>query len=186
MRIARQKVAGLAAAGLLVALAAPQAYAATTTGSMSVSLSVPKACTLTVSQNVDFGTQTPTGSTTLDAGVTGGTTNGQLSVNCRKQNTSVNVALSSASTVSSSGGNMTTTTSSVAYSLYLPKSTTWSSADLNVCDYTAPTAWPSTGLEFTNWASTGAKSIAVCAKTTIDQNTEAGEYSDTVNVTVTY
>jgi spore coat protein U-like protein len=87
---------------------------------------------------------------------------------------------------SSSGGTMNGGGGSVAYTLNLPKSTVWSSADLALCDYNALTTWPSAGLVFTNWASTGAKSIAVCSTAAVDGNTAAADYTDTVNVTVTY
>ena len=171
----------LAVAGLLLGALAPQAGAANTTGAtMQVSLSVPKACTVTATQAIDFGTQSPTTPTTLQA-------NGLLSLNCRKQNTSVTVQLASVSTSSSSGGTVSGGGNTVAYTLNLPKSTVWSSADLAVCDYSGVlTAWPDAGLQFTSWASTGAKTIAVCSTAAVDGNTAAADYTDTVNVTVTY
>jgi len=169
----------LAVAGLLLGALAPQAGAATTGATMQVSLSVPKACTVSATQAIDFGTQSPTTATTLQA-------NGLLSLNCRKQNTSVTVQLASVSTGSSSGGTVSGGGNTVAYTLNLPKSTVWSSGDLALCDYTALTAWPDAGLQFTSWASTGAKTIAVCSTAAVDGNTAAADYTDTVNVTVTY
>ena len=186
MKHSQQVVKGFLAASLSAAACLPQAFAGTATGTMGVSLTIPKACTLTVAQDIGFSSQSPTSTTTLQAGVTGGTTNGRLSVDCRKQTAAVTVTLASASTGSSSGGTMSNGTSTLAYNLYLPKSTTWSSTDLNACDYSSPTGWPSAGLSFSGWASSGAKSIAVCANTTIDGGTESGSYSDTVNVTLTY
>ena len=180
----------IAPAGLVLAAFAPQSHAATTGGSMSVSLAVAQSCTLQVAQNVNFGTQTPTTTLNLQAGVTANTNKGLLTVNCRKQNSPVTITLASASTASSSGGTMSNAgsggSSTVAYNLYLPQNPNWNAPDLANCSYTSPTAWPGAGLTFNNWATTGAQNIAVCATTSIDQNTEAGTYTDTVNVTVTY
>jgi len=183
--MSKAKLLSFVAPGLLVAVLSSQASAATVTGSMSVSLTIPAACTLSVSQNINFGSQSPASSTTIQAGTTSGTTNGLLAVNCRRQATAVVVTLASGSTSSSSGGNMSNGSVTQPYLLYLPSNTTFGNAGLGTCAYASPTAWPGTGLSLT-WSTSGNQNIAVCATTTIDQNTQAGSYSDTVNVTVTY
>ena len=178
----------LAPAGLVLAAVAPQSFAASTNGTMNVNLAVAQSCTLAVSRSVDFGNQSPAAQTTLQAGTTASTTSGLLTVNCRKQNSAVTIQLTSASTGTSSGGNMTNPSgtagqNTVAYSLYLPANT---ASQSDQCNYTNPSAWPSAGLVLNSWAQTGARQFAVCSTATIDQNTEAGTYSDTVNVVLTY
>ena len=174
----------LAAAALLGAIS--QVTLAQTSANMTVSLTVPKSCSMSVAQNVAFGTQSVSASTLLSAGGSTGGTRGLISVTCRAQSDSVTVALSSTSTSSSGGGNMSNGSGSVGYSLYLPAATGWTDTDLANCNYAGTlTTWPGTGLVLTP-TNSATKSIAVCAQATIDQNTPSGVYSDTVSVTLTY
>jgi len=173
------------AAGALVAAVSPLALAATS-GNMTVSLTIPKSCSMSVAQHLDFGTQTVSAQTLLSAGSTTGGQRGLIAVTCRAQADAVNITLSSASTKSSAGGTMSSGSSTVAYSLFLPAATGWGSTDLANCSYGSNmSSWPANGLDLT--VSTSAKKdIAVCAQATIDQDTQAGSYSDTVSVNLTY
>lgn len=176
----------VAAAALLGAISPVTLAQTSTSASMTVSLTVPKSCSMSVAQNVAFGTQSVSASTLLSAGGTTGGTRGLISVTCRAQADSVTVALSSASTSSSGGGNMSDGSSTVAYNLYQPAATGWSDTDLANCNYAGTlTAWPGTGLALTP-SNSATKSIAVCARATIDENTPSGSYSDSVTVTLTY
>jgi len=173
------------AAGALVALMSPAAIAQTS-GNMTVSLTVPKSCSMSVAQNVSFGSQTVTTSTLLSAGGTTGGQRGLVTVTCRAQADTATLTLTSVSESSSSGGTMSNGSSSVGYNLFLPAATGWADANLANCNYGGTlTAWPSDGLDLTV-TNSAAKSIAVCAQATIDGNTQAGSYSDTVAVNLSY
>lgn len=173
------------AAGAFVAVMSPAAFAQTS-GNMTVSLTVPKSCSMAVAQNVSFGSQSVTASTLLSAGGTTGGQRGLITVTCRAQADTATLTLASASTSSSSGGTMSNGSSSVGYSLFLPAATGWTDTDLANCNYGGTlTAWPSQGLDLTV-TNSAAKSIAVCAQATIDGSTQAGSYSDTVAVNLTY
>jgi len=177
MIISRQVVARALAAGAFLAVVSPQVFAQAST--IDVKLSVPKSCTVASTTDVDFGTQdiAPATSTTVEAA-------GAISLTCRKQADTVTVTLQKSGN-GVAGGTMTSLESNTqAYTLYKPVGTTWASADLGTCQYT--TAWDTAGLNLGSIGTSGTKSIGVCAKTTINSSTAAGEYTDTLDVVLTF
>ena len=177
MMISRQSMAGMVAAGALVALVSPQAFA-DAAATIDVKLKVEKSCSVAATTNVDFGTQTVAAgaTTTLEQG-------GTISLRCRKQADTVTVTLQKGST-NAAGGTMTSGDNSQAYTLYKPVTTTWNTASTGACQYT--TAWDAAGLNLGTIGNSGTMLVGVCAKTTIDDSTAAGDYSDTLNVVLTY
>jgi len=175
MMISRKMAARVLAAGACLAVFSPQVFAQST---IDVKLKVPKSCTVAATTNVDFGEPAiaPLTSTAVEAA-------GSISLTCRKQADTVTVILQkNGSDVA--GGTMTSGSNTQAYTLHKPVGTAWSDASLGTCQYT--TAWDAAGLNLGDIGTSGTKSIGVCAKTTIDSTTAAGEYSDTLNVVLTF
>jgi len=175
MMISRRMMARVLAAGAVLAVVSPQVFAQST---VDVTLKVPKSCTVTATTNVDFGeaATAPEATETLQKA-------GAISLKCRKQADTVTVALQK-SGAGVTGGTMLSGSDEQAYTLYKPVGTTWASADLATCQYT--TAWDAGGLNLGTIGSSDTKTIGVCAKTTIGPATAAGDYTDTLNVVLTY
>lgn len=152
----------LAAAVATAALVAPAfAQAQTATANMTVSASVAKSCVVTgPAAAVNFGTYDPVSPAQL-------TSQGTISVRCVR-GTGYSVALSS-----TSGFNMTGTGGSIGYAVLQPDGTTsWTASPLVV-----PAAAINTSV---------ARDYVATVRPVIGADVPAGNYSDTVLVTVTY
>lgn len=171
MKLSHSRLRGSLAVGWVLAALSPLALAAGSAGpaTMNVSLTVAQSCTLGVN-DLGFGSTTDSGTPTAE---------GAVKVKCRVSATPVTVKLSKTSgTMKINPGDA----SGVAYNLYKPTSSAW--GNTNTCQYS--TQWDTTlGDQFTP-TNSAEQTIAICGKATIDDNTPAGSYADTVQVTVSW
>lgn len=176
--ISRQSLARMIAVGVVAAAFAPLGFAAEP-ATIDVKVSVAKACSVAATVDVDFGSHDGSfgSATALEKG-------GTISVKCRKQADSVTVRLQK-SGGNVAGGTMTSGSGdTLAYTLYKPVTTSWDTSSAGTCAYT--TAWDSAGLDLGTISNSGTMLVGVCAKTTIDDSTPSGDYSDTLTVLLDY
>jgi spore coat protein U-like protein len=154
----------LAAAVATAAVVAPgfaQAQAVTTTANMTVSATVAKSCVVTgPAAAVNFGAYDPVSTAQQSA-------QGTISVRCVR-GTGYSIALSS-----TSGFNMTGTGGSIGYAILQPDGvSSWTASPLAVAAATVNTS--------------AARPYVATVRPVIGADVPAGNYSDTVLVTVTY
>lgn len=154
------------------------AFAAATTGVLTVSASVAPNCTLSTTP-VAFGAYDPLGSGNSDA-------TGAVSIACVKGTAPSSVDLNLGANASGSIRRMhgaVATTEYISYELYKPASVTPGAG----CAYSAVWGVGATnGLVPTAATNKNARSYNVCGRTALGQDVGADSYSDSVTATVNF
>src|SRR5207253_4624529 len=154
------------------------AWAGFNTGSLSVTSSVAKTCSVSTTSALAFGAYDPTA-----AGALPGT--GSVSIKCTKGSTAITIDLDAGLHASGSQRKMFggTSTDLLNYNVTQPETTTpWTSC-------AGSTVWGSTvgGSVYTpsgvTWSAAAAQAFTVCGSVPAPQNISAQSYSDTVTLT---
>src|SRR5437879_13243689 len=157
------------------------AWAGFNTGSLSVTSSVAKTCSVSTTSALAFGAYDPTA-----AGALPGT--GSVSIKCTKGSSAISIDLDAGAHASGSQRKMRGGTSSdlLNYNVTQPETTTpWTSC-------AGSTVWGSTvgGSVYTpsgvTWSAAAAQAFTVCGSVPAAQDISAQSYSDTVTVTVNF
>lgn len=160
---------------ILIALAlAASAFGASAqvTGNVAVTASVAAACQVTTTSAMMFGVYSPLSGAAVDA-------TGSVSVACVKGSVPV-LGINTGANASSAQRRMAVGGNFLNYDVYQPSS---NAADAT-CAYTA--AWGATGLTGTAAPSLAARKYNICGRIPASQDVPAGNYADTLVVTVTF
>lgn len=159
------------------ALSSPSAaLAAVATGTFQVTANVTATCLVSSTSNVAFGAYDTTAATNLQQ-------TGSVSVRCTKNTAITSIDLDLGANASGATRRMTNGTDFIAYELYKPASAVPGAA----CAYTS--VWGTgavNGLVPAAAPNNAARTFNVCGQTTQGQDVGAGNYADTVTVTVNY
>jgi len=176
------KLASLVGSAMVACSIGSGAWAGFNTGSLSVTSSVAKTCSVSTTSALAFGAYDPTA-----AGALPGT--GSVSIKCTKGSSAITVDLGAGSHASGSQRRMLGGTSGdfLNYNVTQPATTTpWTSC-------AGSTVWGSTvgGSVYTpsgvTWSAAAAQAFTVCGSVPAAQDVSAdGSYTDTVIVTVNF
>ena len=176
------KLASLVGSAMVACSIGSGAWAGTNTGSLSVTSSVAKTCSVSTTSALAFGAYDPTA-----AGALPGT--GSVSIKCTKGSSAITIDLDAGLHASGSQRKMLGGTSSdlLNYNVTQPETTTpWTSC-------AGSTVWGSTvgGSVYTpsgvTWSAAAAQAFTVCGSVPAAQDVSVdGSYTDTVIVTVNF